>query len=286
MIFTRIVKKIIWEKQIRRILKKIQFLHIIKGDISEDNTPFVKLSNGLVFYGPPTQKKYEKYYNSLNNDIKKLVKRECLGILLDIVIRYQEGGLKLGGPKKEESYRVHRGNVVVEMGAYLGYYCMYLSKKVGSKGIVIAIEPIPKNLKFLEKNINENGLDNVVLVKKGVWNEHSQQTTYLKKGDMQSASIQLIGKNKEKMKIEVDKLDNILDEIGVKNVDLMIIQLNGVEYEALEGLTKIKPKNLSIASRYKKDGKPSIPLISEILKKRGYAVRIIDKAFVYAELKK
>ena len=89
-------------------MKKIQFLHIIKGDISEDNTPFVKLSNGLVFYGPPTQKKYEKYYNSLNNDIKKLVKRECLGILLDIVIRYQEGGLKLGGPKKEESYRVHR----------------------------------------------------------------------------------------------------------------------------------------------------------------------------------
>ena len=38
------------------------------------------------------------------------------------------------------------------------------------------------------------------------------------------------------MSIEVDKLDNILRELGIVNVDFITIEINGAEIEALEGM--------------------------------------------------
>ena len=61
---------------------------------------------------------------------------------MDILTRHIQGGLKLGGPKKQLYYKVNSGDFVAEMGAFRGYYCMMLAKQVGSNGRVIAIEPV------------------------------------------------------------------------------------------------------------------------------------------------
>ena len=152
-----------------RVSRKIKNLSIKSAGIDEEGMPYVELKYGLKFFGLPISPKDRKYYAMLvPGSIKTVLPQECYRVAMDIVIRYQEGGLMLGGPRKEDYYKVKKGDSVAEMGAFLGYYSMYLAETVGPTGTIIAIEPLPKNLSILSKNIERNGLDNIKLVPKGV----------------------------------------------------------------------------------------------------------------------
>ncbi|MBU8893921.1 MAG: FkbM family methyltransferase [Bacteroidales bacterium] len=276
-------------KYIRRriqLVRKVAKLDIANAGIDEEGVPFVKLNNGPVFYGLLSWPKLKKYYNLLPVKTKSVLPFECFLVANDIVIRYFEGGLQLGGPEKELFYSVKSGDYIAEMGAYMGHYTIYLSEKIGPKGKVIAIEPMPDNLKILKKNIEKNNLTNVDIVPKGVWKEKNEIIFQRKKGDHQSGSIELNYTDKDSLKIPVDSLDNILNEQAVSHVDFMLIQLNGVEVEALEGLDNFKPENMAVAARYKKEDKPAGLMISEILKARNYNCKIVKRDFVFAKLNK
>ena len=141
-----------------RVARKISKLKIEKAGVDAEEIPYIKLKSGPVFYGLKSNPKDKKYYNFLPAKIKAILPFETFLVANDIVIRYYEGGLKIGGPKKELFYITKTGNYVAEMGAYMGHYTIYLSEKVGKNGKVIAIEPMPDNLKILTKNITENKL--------------------------------------------------------------------------------------------------------------------------------
>ncbi|MCD4833170.1 MAG: FkbM family methyltransferase [Bacteroidales bacterium] len=275
--------KYIWNRI--QLTRKISKLQIEKAGVDSEEIPYVKLKNGPVFYGLISCPKDKKYYNLLPTKLKSILPFESFLIANDIVIRYFEGGLKLGGPRKELFYKTKPGDYIAEMGAYMGHYTIYLSEKVGKNGKVIAIEPMPDNLKILRKNITENNLDNVVIVPKGVWKEKDEMIFHRKKGDRQSGSIELNYKNNDSLKIPVDSLDNILQEQNIKHIDFMLVQLNGVEPEALEGLTNYKPNHIAIASRYSKNNKPVAPIIANVLQERNYKSTIVKRDFVFAELK-
>jgi FkbM family methyltransferase len=59
---------------------------------------------------------------------------------------------------------LHPGNTVFDVGAHVGVYTLFLGKKVGPAGRVIAFEPAPENLPALRRNIARNGLKNVIVV--------------------------------------------------------------------------------------------------------------------------
>ena len=268
-----------------RITRKIRHLSIENAGIEAD-VPFVKLKNGFQFYGIKSREKDKKYYFILPARIREQLPFYCFQTALNIVIRYFEGGLKLGGPRKEQFYKVKEGDIIAEMGAYMGYYTMYLSQKVGKAGKVIAIEPMMDNLSYLKKNIEKNNIHNVLIVDKGVWNEEGELTFYRKKGDHQSGSLVLVKDIKENFSIPVDSLNNILIINKIQHVDFMIIQLNGSEYEALLGLTNIKPEHLAIAARYDEHRKGTVRKIQVLLRERGYSISLKDKRFIFAFLLK
>jgi FkbM family methyltransferase len=267
-----------------RVTKKINDLTIIKAGIDVDETPYVQLGNKLFFYGLKSSDKDLKYYRLLLKKTKDIVPFSCFRVAQDIVIRYYEGGLRLGGPKKERYYQAKQADVVAEMGAYQGFYTMYLSEKVGKYGNVVAIEPFEENLFLLRKNVLNNELSNVKIVSRGVWKEKTELTFFRKEEDLQSASITLAGENKNKIIVPVDSLDNILAENDINEVNFMIIQLNGAEKEALLGMKKYKPLNIAIAARYKKKKEYVVNSITDILKARNYRVRILNRNYIYAEL--
>jgi len=72
---------------------------------------------------------------------------------------------------------VKKGMVVVDLGAYIGYYTLIAAKIVGETGKVFAFEPEPHNYDLLVKNIEVNGYKNVIPVQKAVSNKTG--TTYL-----------------------------------------------------------------------------------------------------------
>jgi hypothetical protein len=78
--------------------------------------------------------------------------------------------------------KIKKGDVVLDIGANIGYYTLIFAKLVGEEGKVFAFEPEPTNFSLLEKNVEINGYKNVVLIQKAVSNETGKIRLYLSKG--------------------------------------------------------------------------------------------------------
>jgi FkbM family methyltransferase len=62
------------------------------------------------------------------------------------------------------------GDAVVDVGAHWGYFTLLAASLCGERGRVFAFEPHLKNFALLTKNVEANGLTNVVVVQKAVAN--------------------------------------------------------------------------------------------------------------------
>jgi FkbM family methyltransferase len=69
---------------------------------------------------------------------------------------------------------VHNNDVVLDIGANIGYYTVILSKLIGDTGIVYAFEPTLHFRNVLKKNLNENNIKNVVVLPYGLSNQSQQ----------------------------------------------------------------------------------------------------------------
>lgn len=141
----------------------------------------------------------------------------------------------------EQFYRPKKGDVVVDAGAFVGMFAVKAAKAVGDKGTVIAIEPEKENVKFLERNVEENKLENVIVVDKALWSEKGKRMLYL---DYRSAAS-LVYLRDRCSDIEVDTLDNIIGKLNT-DVDYIKMDVEGAELEVLRGAYNTLKKNLSI----------------------------------------
>ena len=64
-------------------------------------------------------------------------------------------------PEVYKWINLEKGDIAIDVGAHHGWYTLIFSKKVGKTGWVVAVEPHPRNLQFLHKNIITNKLTNV-----------------------------------------------------------------------------------------------------------------------------
>jgi FkbM family methyltransferase len=66
---------------------------------------------------------------------------------------------------------LRRGMRVVDVGANIGYYTLFIAKALGPGGSIVCFEPEPSNLVELNRNISANQLENVEVVAKAVGRE-------------------------------------------------------------------------------------------------------------------
>ena len=284
-IFSMILKRIKSLKRRKEMFAKVDNLPIKSSGVDEEGDPFVILFDGTIFFGNRVLLKRDiLLYWSLSQKTKRVLQRECVQVAIDIMIRYYEGGLMYGGPKKQSRYEVKSGDHVAEMGAYQGFCSIKLAQQVGRDGLVVAIEPMTDNFRILEKNKQANNLDQMVTINKGVWHEPKKIIFNRHKGDGQSSSIEMEYKLGETFSVQADRLDNIFSQLGRQASDFMIIQLNGAEINGLKGLTTFKPKNLAIAARYDTEVEDAAVAIRTKLENRGYSVEIVEEDFLFATL--
>lgn len=274
-----------WRWDMFRLVRRAAALPIKAAGVDNDGDPYITLEDGLTLLGHRTAVNIRRFYRFVPIAKRSTLPVECLRVAIDYIVRYQGGALRRGGPVKQAFYRVQWGDTVVEMGGYIGIYALRLAREVGLKGRVIVIEPNPDNVRLLQKNININGFEHVSVIPKGVWHEPGVMPFSILGDDMQSGSLHLKSQQRRTIQVPVDTLDNLLTGVGVQHVDFMVIQLNGVEINALQGLTVLKPRHLAIAARYDlEDGRNAAEAIEALLSQRGYRVRTLERAFVYADL--
>lgn len=186
----------------------------------------------------------------------------------------------------EQIFNVENGEMVIDVGAHVGLFTVKARKAVGEDGLVVAIEPEPKNAALLSENVEKHGFKNVVVVKKAAGNYKGKVKLYLSPG---SRGHSLLPIRPSSINVGMDTLDNIAAELGLTRVDFIKIDVEGAELDVLEGAEKIlhMPNvKLAIAAYHPlPDGSSEFQKIFSYLKSKGMKIWTNDRGYIYAKTK-
>lgn len=131
------------------------------------------------------------------------------------------------------SQAITPGAIVVDVGAYLGYYTVLASRLTGAAGKIYAIEPDPGSFRWLERNIRQNGCRNVVAIRKALSAHAGTASLYRSARDPSTSSLFPRREWVETVPVEAVKPDAILD---TDTVDVVKIDVEGAEPLVLAGM--------------------------------------------------
>jgi FkbM family methyltransferase len=225
----------------------------------------VNLITKASSYAFRIQPLYLKGYHSLLNSFVIEVSERLRGsggtfdcyLRNGIIVRSWDGFLFYARPRTSDLYAIcceevyelenwfkpHAKGVVVDVGAYIGTYTV---RAMHTADLVIAIEPLPINFKVLQRNVELNDhkrIAKVILINKAIAEKRKKTKIFVPIEDkcigaetarLKSAS----GEAKKLIGIDVDAdtLDNILKNIGIDEVNLLKIDIEGYVLKALPGM--------------------------------------------------
>ena len=139
---------------------------------------------------------------------------------------------------------IHEGDIVIDVGANIGYYTLIFAQLVGKTGKVIAFEPEPKNFKILKKNIEINNYDNVIVEQKIVSEKYGKMKLYVSNSDIVGHRIHQMGNLENFVEVESITLDDYMKKLNLdEKVNFIKIDVEGAEPKVLDGSKKILEKN-------------------------------------------
>ena len=150
---------------------------------------------------------------------------------------------------------VKPGVVVLDIGAHIGIFAVPCAHRVGLTGRVIAFEPDPTNCESLRKNVELNGLSNVVIVEKAASSTTASAVLHLSANNTGGHSLHAIpsdsllyppATNHASVAVLTVTVDGWLAEAGISKVDFVKIDVEGYESAVLQGMQHTLQDNLEI----------------------------------------
>ena len=139
-----------------------------------------------------------------------------------------------------------------DVGANIGVFTLLAAKLVGDGGRVIAFEPIHDNARILRSTIELNGYKQVRLHEKAITESLGTAKLYLScfrgSHSMLPNPPRFTG---DICEVEAVRLDS-LSELG--NIDLMKVDVEGVEIQVLRSLGSCRPRNLIVEYSAEREG--------------------------------
>jgi len=129
---------------------------------------------------------------------------------------------------------IKKGDVVLDIGANIGFYTKILSDLVGTTGKVYAFEPDKTNFSHLKNNAGN--LTNVEFINKAVSDKTGKIILY--KSELLNVDHKTYETENYTEKIEIDCVAAD-DVVANKKVDFIKIDIQGFEYFAFQGMQQI-----------------------------------------------
>jgi FkbM family methyltransferase len=150
---------------------------------------------------------------------------------------------------------VKPGDVVLDLGANIGYFTLLAAKLVGDRGRVHAFEPEPRNYHYLRRNIEMNGYRNVFAYQKGVSNISGKTRLYICPYDSGHHTINKpngikkyrpdYGGEIKEIEIDVVATDDFLKD-KIERVDIIKVDIEGAEVLAFDGMRNMLKANQNV----------------------------------------
>ncbi|ADY00285.1 methyltransferase FkbM family [Vulcanisaeta moutnovskia 768-28] len=188
---------------------------------------FIKLKDNvynLSYYIPGSNPVRVRYHDE-NYDVIFII-RPRSGDFYDILGEHHELNNWLASV-----LNTTKNAVIVDVGAYIGGYTVRACRRARR---VIAIEPLEDAAFLLRNNIELNGCNNVIIVKKAIWKEKGRVSMKVVKFNEEESAIDPSGN----IIVESDTLDNVMKELGIDHIDFLKIDIEGAEAEAIHGMNE------------------------------------------------
>lgn len=134
------------------------------------------------------------------------------------------------------------GMTVFDIGANIGYFTVVIGRRVGPSGSVHAFEINENVLDLLEDNVRVAGLNNVLITRKAVTRSSGEAHFFIPQmGDEAEGSLQQSTRYDaaKTVKVQTVSVDDYVHEHEIQKVDLIKIDIEGGEYGAFEGASKL-----------------------------------------------
>jgi len=148
------------------------------------------------------------------------------------------------------------GDIVFDIGAYVGDTALWFSKAVGPQGKVYAFEPEPGNFEKLKANLERNNVTNVIPLQLAV-----SET----EGEMQvssAAGSSVITQAGTGLSVKVTTIDKFVEANKLPRVDFIKMDVEGHELKVLEGahetIQAFKP-SLALSAYHRGDDLIELP---------------------------
>jgi len=130
------------------------------------------------------------------------------------------------------------GDVAYDIGASLGTHTIFMAKKAGENGRVIAFEPETESYERLKMNIDLNSLKNITPVKIALGNGFSEQPLYAYGGGFGSFNLAGYGNSKYPEKASIVPGDFLVQDKKLPIPKVVKIDVEGYEYNVIRGMQR------------------------------------------------
>jgi len=222
------------------LLRSISFFFPIFSSISNRLLAFyLKLEFNILFY-----RKDYIFYRLTKNRIIKLYKHSFLTKLILNDFEYEE----LAFVKQI----LQANDIVFDIGANIGIYSLLSSNYVGESGLVYAFEPVDSTYKKLLENIKANQIANLLPYNIAVSDKSNEILTIYKNDngyDVFDSMVTPLLDNAKEIKVSTVSLDDFITQqnVDVQSIKLIKIDVEGWEFNVLQGAKKLLEAHLPIA---------------------------------------
>lgn len=142
---------------------------------------------------------------------------------------------------------LQKGDCFIDIGAHIGYYSMLASILVGETGFVYAVEPALSNQEHIQENIKLNNFNNLKLIPFALGAETKETELFINLDNDGGHALFDVGlhpynkqsrEHQTKQNIHLTTLDEALKDEQISNLKLIKIDVEGAEYQALQGAVK------------------------------------------------
>jgi FkbM family methyltransferase len=134
---------------------------------------------------------------------------------------------------------LHDGDTFIDAGANIGYFTLIASDIVGGNGRVFAFEPDRTTFSTLLKNIRTNSCGNVVAFMKAVSDRTGNTTMVINSANRGENQVGVTSKSSPTIGVSC----LALDDLGISEVNLIKLDIEGGEGHAIRGMKRIIEAN-------------------------------------------
>lgn len=181
--------------------------------------------------------------------------------------------------------------VVFDVGGELGFETAQFAELVGSGGKVMVFECMPDHVERLKRLAEK--YPQIEVVNRACWNSETQLKFFLGNTPGSNTAVpdakgqrgQNLADTSNMLVVQAQPLDVLWQQLhGGKTVDFLKMDIEGAEYEALEGATAMlaATRYAVIAAYHIRDGITTAARVDTMLKASGFKTRIDENFHVYA----